>query len=740
MGLKRDVIIVNEFSVPLPSSGKTGKQGSRGGTPGDYVTRYMARDMATESLAPIRRQRTDDFIVRYMARESATESTDVRDRATLKRKMAAAQGEGGVAFGYDQISLSHEQLHSASADIQRLFDEGHTVMKTVLSFDQEYLRKHKIIPEDFVCEKRGDYRGHIDQMKLRLAIMHGLGRMGRTLYDDLRYVAVIQVDTEHVHCHLAMVDAGPGTLAADGTQRGKISSRARSLLRRGVDAWLDEKQSVRHLTSAVGYERRNVTTFVKRWAHQQMLRESLPQFLLACLPEDRRLWRSGTNNQAMRKPNRIVHQIVAEVLDREGSPMGQAMAEVRAYADHRRKAEGLNADEWRRLVTVGQDRIVERGVNAVYALLRQLPEDALRVRTPMLDAMGLDYESMAQRAHASGKEDDLVGFGFRLRSFASRLEHHTEQREQYHELVRAWESADDQGKASTGSRALYDFYLEEEEYHARCVSKYRNFLSFTPPTATWYREWTEVSEYGERVISLESMRRDQALRKTKDENEAERIGRDIYGQAGGRYVSKGDAASVRVLEDRVRRMRTTYAGKVDDLRVKLAGKGLRLELISDPASGRDLASVTAGAEHRFEDVKGLDLHHMRYDFSQDVVVGKRTLAAFAAATERRTDALDGAVAYLTASGQSEVVSELPVSDVQAMAKLAAEIKADPKAILPSHVAELAREREIPRRSRTVRLSTDLAIQMSAQVEKVALTPLLEDEQEVDIRGRNEELV
>lgn len=739
MGLKQDVVIVNEFSIPLPSSTKRGKKGTRGGTPGDYVTRYMAREMATESLAPIRRQRTDDFILRYMARKDASESIGVRDRNTLKRRMAAAQGEGGVAFGYDEVSLSHEQLQSASADIQGLFERGHTVMKTVLSFDQEYLRKHKIIPEDFVCEKRGDYRGHIDQMKLRLAVMHGLDRMGRTLYDDLRYVAVIQVDTEHVHCHLAMVDAGPGHLAADGTQKGKISARAKSLLRRGVDAWLDEKKTVKHLTSAIGYERRNVTTFVKRWAHQQMLRESLPQFLLACLPEDRRLWRAGTNNLAMRKPNRIVHQLVREVLDRDGSPMVQAMADVRAYADHRRREEGLNADEWRKLVKRGEDQIIERSVNSVYALLRQLPPDALRVRTPMLDAMGLDYEELAQRAHSDNHDDDLVGFGFRMRSFASRLEHHTERREHYHEQVRAWEAADDEGRASEASRAVYDFYLEEEEYHARVASKYRSFLRFTPPTAEWYTEWNEVAEYGERVISLESMRRDQSLRRTQNEDEAERIGREIYGQAGGRLVARGDAAAVKVLEERVRRMRTTYAGKVDDLRVQLAGKGLKLEVLSDPATGRDAAQITPGAEHSFEEVKGLDLHHMRFDFSTDVEVGKRTLAAFRAAADRRSEALDAAVAYLVASGQEDAVSELPVGDVQSMVQLADEISADAGGLLQSHVAELARERLIARRSRTVRLSADLAEQVTAQVDKVARQPVLEDGPENQQPTRSDEL-
>jgi hypothetical protein len=725
MGLKRDVVIVNEFSVPLPTRNSRGRAGSRGSTPGDYVTQYMARDMATEPLAPIRRQRTDDFILRYMARENATESVDVRDKGTLKKKMAAAQGEGGVAFGYGQVSLSHDQLQAASADIQQLFESGHTVMKTVLSFDQEYLRRHKIIPEDFVCEKRGDYRGHLDQMKLRLALMHGLKRMGHALYDDLRYVAVIQVDTEHVHCHLAMVDAGRGTLASDGTQRGKISSRARSLLRRGVDAFLDEKQTVKHLSSAVGYERRNVTTFVKRWAHQQMLRESLPQFLIACLPEDRRLWRLNTNNQAMKKPNRIVRQVVQEVLDRDGSPMAQAMAEVRAYADHRRESEGLSTDEWRKLVTVGQDRIIERAVNAVYATLRQLPNDTLRVRTPMLDAMGLDYEALAQRAHSDEEADDpLVGFGFRLRSFSARLEHHTEKREQFREMARAWESADDEGRASTASRAIYDFYLEEEEYHARCAAKYRKFLAFTPAAATWYREWNDVAEYGERVISLESMRRDQSLRRMKDESEAERIGREIYDQPGGRLVSRGDDASARVLEERVRRMRATYATKIDDVRTLLAARGLRLDLASDPATGRDVAQVSPGAEFPFEDVKGLDLHHMRYDFSQDVAVGSRTLATFRDAATRRSDAADAAVAYLVASEQGDAVAELPLADIRQMKALAEEIAAKPDRTLQSHIAELVRERDLPRRSRTVQLTSDLsrhlADEVSASVQSVSL--------------------
>lgn len=720
MGLKQSIVIVNEFTTPLPGSG-----GSRGGTPGEYITRYMARELATESLAPIRRHRTDDFIMRYMARESATEAIDLPTRQALKAEMSQAQGSGGVSFGYGDVSLSHDQLMAASRDVQGLFEDGHTVMKTVISFDHDYLRQHRLVPDDFEVHGRGDYRGHLDQMKLRSAVMSGLDRMGRSQYDELRYVGVIQVDTEHVHCHLAMVDAGEGTLMADGTQRGKIDSKPKALLRRGIDAWLDDHQHVAHLSSAVGYERRNVTTFIKRWAHQQMLRESLPQFLLATLPQDRRLWRSSTNHEAMRKPNLIVHELVSEVLARPGSPMVVAMEQVNAYADHRRANEDLSTKEWRRLIDDGRNQIVERGVNGIYSMLRQLPEDALTVRTAMLDVMGMDYEQLAARARESEDDDpDLVGFGFRLRSYSSRLNDHDDKREEYRIKVRQWEATDADGLAPLPSYALYDFYLEEEEYHARCAAKYRHFLSFTPPSTTWYDEWDPVAEYGEKMMSLESMRRDDSLRKTKDPDTAERVGLEIYGQRGGHLVSLGDEASLASLDTRISKMREEYGRRLSDYEMRLASQGLVLIVVRDEDTDIDVPSIEPGAEFPFQEVKGLDLHHMRYDFSRDVAVGTQATASFKEWARRRSESLQRAVEYLEFSGQSLSVEDLPIGDVQAMVALANDLEPefDGLAVLPSQVAKLTLEKELLRRSATVRLDQSLHHEMVSSVDRAVLEP------------------
>lgn len=757
MGLKQDIVIVNEYTVKS-SSGK----GSRGSSPGNYLTSYMARELATETLAPIRRQRTDDFIMRYMARESATEVAG--SPLEMKRMMKGAQGRGGVAFGYGQMSLSDEELRAASKDIQQLYDEGHTVMKTVLSFDQEYLRKHGLIPEDFACTERGDYRGQLDQMKLRMAITHGLDRMSAKRYDDLRFSAVIQVDTEHVHCHLVMADAGQGNLAKDGTQKGKIDSTSMRHLRRGIDSWLDEKQQVAHLSSAVVYERLNVVSYVKRWAHEQMLRESTPQFLLACLPEDRSLWRAGTNRKEMAKPNRILGSMIEDAISRPGSPMSRAMEDIQGYADHRRKEEGLSAKEWGALVDTGRSQVVERSMNGVYGMLRALPANELEVRTPMLEVMSMDYEQIAQKAaesqDRSKDEDDLLGFGFRLRTYSSRMRHHRTERDRYHEQSRRWESLNDTGGASQASRALYDFYQEEEDYQARCAAKYQHFLPFTPSADEWYEEWDEIGQYGEKLIGLQMMSKDQTLRRMKNEERAEDHGQEVYGQAGGSLLTRGKEG-LRIIEGRLDRMRETYKRKIEDLQVSLAGKGLTLHLkVAEPDStgpviegslvepDEDEASIPGarprrrsqqdaqtkdtapdepveaahieadiipGAEHSFDLVKALDLHHMRYDFNADVEVGLTSRGHFIEAARRRREALDGAVAYLEGTGQDDVLETLPLDDVTVMNEMADEMVDVDEPILHSHIAELARSREIVQRSRTVRLSAQIAAQVDSHM-------------------------
>lgn len=667
MGLKQSVVIVNEYTI------KTGdKGGTRGGTPGDYVLRYMARVGATEDITPTKLQEFDTNLTKYIARERATNLFD--DIPSMKQSMRNAQRYGGVAFGYGDVALSDARLKRVSKDIQRQFDAGKTVMKTVLSFDEEYLREHGLISKDFHCRKRGDFRGHIDQLKLRMAIMNGMEKLSRH-YDDLQFVGVIQVDTKHVHCHLAMVDRGRGSLMPDGTQRGKLTEKEKLSIRRGVDMYLDAKQTVKMMSSSVVYDKRNALCYIKKRTHQMMAQQGFSQFLLACLPENRNLWRASTNRKEMRKANSLVRDYVVQLLEQPQSGYRDAMNSVIAYADYRRDREDLSSDEHAQLIRDGQERIVTECMNGVYAVVKQIPESERQVRTPMLEMMSQDYEDMASQA----VNDPLIEFGFKLRSYASRLDFH---RKEYHRFESYHEQYEQAETHTKDAEALDAYFQLEMRYNQMLMVKYQYFLSFLPPDEKMEEEFEALMEQKDCLRNLRMMSEDKAFQRMLPEN-AEEYGIRVYGQYGGRRVK----AQPEVIATRIRNMEQDVFDQEQRFRKKLQDYGMDY----------NGSAVIRRKLYPFEDVKALDLHHITYDFATDVPVSKPYLDEFVKMANERYDAFQKAKLYLEGTGQHTELESLPEQDVMVMKEYADRFGTT--GILPSSRKAGSQFRQ----SRTVRL-------------------------------------
>lgn len=647
MSLKQSVVIVNEYTV------KTGsKSGSRGGTPGDYVLRYMARNLATEDITPVRLTDADTYITKYMARKSAVESLD--SVPEMKVSMRKAQKNGGVAFGYGEVSLSDSRLKAVSKDIQNNFDNGKTVMKTVLSFDMDYLKEHGIIDKDFEFHNRGDFRGNIDQLKLRLAIMNGLERLSRH-YDDLQYVGVIQVDTAHVHCHLAMVDRGRGHIMPDGTQRGKITEREKVSLRRGIDMWLDEKESVKMMSSSVMYDKRNALCYIKKFTHKSMSEQGFSQFLVSCLPENKNWWRASTNRKEMRKANALVREFVTGLLAEPKSGYADVVQSIERYASFRKDREGLSDNEYNKLIRDGQERVIEDCMNAVYSVVKQIPESERVVRTPMLDAMSQDYDDMAAQA----VNDPMVEFGFRLRSYSSRLDYHKKEYHKYADLHKSYEDNDNNVE---DSKPLDDYFQVEMLYNAMLMSKYQHFLSFLPPEEDIEDEFEELMEKKRRLRRLKQMKDDPAFKRMKPDV-AEDYGIRVYGQYGGRRVkSQPNIIDARIekLENRVNQDESDFRDKLRDCGMDYDGHG-----------------ITRHNAYDFNDVKSLDLHHMGYDFPYDVQISKPNIDKFCNMAAQRYEAFEKAREYLVLSNQEDALQSLPEKDVEIMKDFADKFAAEP---------------------------------------------------------------
>lgn len=676
MGLKQSIVVKNQFTVKTGDSG-----GRRGTTPGRYVTRYMARKGATEPIAPIRQSRTDDFIQKYMARESATEA--LRNPIEVQRKAEDVVKFGGVAFGYGQVALSDEELIDASNDIQRCFDGGKTVLKTVISFDEDYLRENDIIDSNFVFQKAGDYRGHIDQLKLRRAIMSGLERMGRS-YDDLQYIGVIQVDTGHVHCHLAMVDKGVGRLVDNGEQKGKITQRAMNQFRRGVDLELDNQKSIQYMASHFQAEKRNVKSFVKKMSYIAIDEHGLGQLMLAALPDNSNLWRADSNDKRMVKANRLAREFVKNIFEKDESGYREAQAGVLSYVNKRAEREGLSDKEQQYLIGRGYKQIEDKAINSVYETLKQYRDNDFKVHTRMLDIAVSDLDQLA-----SQRDDPLAQFGYRLRSYSSRRKHHMEEKHKYKKLVSELESKSDRNEVAD---AFLDFYRHEMLYNAQLQAKYQTFLSFLPKRNEFEQDVRDLIDYEKRMIDLERMINDKSMRRMKPEN-AENFGYSTYGQYGGKYVALKNTS---ILEARLDVMRETFKKHESDLNDKLFDAGFKL--VRDV----DRFSLVPDLPYKFDDVKALDLHHLGYDFLYDADVSVTNVAKFVLMAKERSMLYDKVEYYLKNTNQEEALSQFDGEDIRLMAEYADKLALNP--VLKSEVADSG---ELEIAHNTISLERDL---------------------------------
>lgn len=396
MSLKQSIVVKSEYTIQNKTTGK----GSRGSSIDTFVYDYMARKGCSDVIYPLpddsqevvssgqtdnkydSDEELDAYVNRYMARESAVEK--IRKDTDDEEIFYNVDNADGVAFSNDSISLSDAELKKLADDIQKAFLKGKTVKKTVLSFDEDYLKSRGIVDKDLVIEERGDYKSAYDQAKLRNAITHGMNRLvGKS--KTTKWVAVIQNDTKHLHCHLCIVDTGKGIIMEDGTQKGKISQKDLSLLRRGVDAYLDEKQTVAALTADIQADTMQIKSLVVN-ALLKNDNEKLDEFkskvflesLMCLLPKNRSKWSANSNSKEMKKANLLVGDAVDKVLQ-SSDKYKVLLSKLDAYGEYRREAEDLDDDMVVSLKKSGISKIKTKCINSVYTECKAMLKSAKAV-------------------------------------------------------------------------------------------------------------------------------------------------------------------------------------------------------------------------------------------------------------------------------------------------------------------------------------------------------------------------
>ena len=640
--IKKSIVIVNEYTIKDGS--KYG--GSRGGTPGDYILRYMGREDATEISAPIQLD-NEPYVERYNQRMKAAD--DMQEYTyKVKKNIRQPQRQGGIAFSNKTISMSNSELKQASKEIQNAFDSGKTVLKTVISFEEDFLRDNNIISPDFKFSKKGDYKGNIDQIKLRYAIMRGLDNVSAD-YDDLNYVGIIQVDSKHVHCHLAMVDMGEGNIAEDGTQKGKLSATAKKKLRGGIEMALEESKGLHYMSSYVDLDKRNIKTTLKKYTYDQLALYGAPQRLMSVLPKDETLWEAKSYRAEMQQANEICREYVEQILDHSDSGMDKAMRSVLDYVKYRSDREELNKEQQQRMVENARSEIVENCMDSVYSIIKNIPEDR---RTVSTDFINLSATPMITPSF----KNDVQDFVYKARVYNNRLDKHSKEAKKYSELVNDYETAQENGLTDPSSLALYKYFLIEQEYQKKLESKYSQLVYITRPQNELQEDLQSLEKKARKLNAMETLYANKSV-KEMTEFQAEQYGRKKYGVYGGKYIVADD----HVFEKRIKKYRESYNKDKADLVKKLKDQNLKIN--TDETGQKVIVNAPA---YPFDQVRGLDLQDLRGDFDGNLLYSETVKRQYLDMARKRIDAYDDACDYLVNTGQGRLKATFDQSDIENM--------------------------------------------------------------------------
>lgn len=671
MGLKDDIIVKQQFTVKDKITGR----GTNGSTPGDYLTGYMARDDATE---------TSNFILPnmsyegYMVRESATESLDAdtfRDfelthksasksvksiaRKTYKdSKNKSTQPEKwyGVAFSNESLAVSKNELLDFRRQLQEGFDHYKTVFKTVLSFRTEYLQKYGIVPPDLVVTQKGDFRGKVDQVRLRCAIHDGLDAFGRD-FDNFRYMGVIQIDTKHVHCHLVGCDFGEGKIIKDGLyagqQRGKLSSEQMMRLRRHIDTALDQTRALTYMASNTAINERSLKISIAKDFYDNVTEYGVPQMLYALLPEDQTTWRANSNAKNMKAAHNVCHDYVDMILKKYPDKMQELQDNFDEYVETRRQREGLNKKQCKELRQKCSDNFYRDCENIIYKTLRQIPVQYRQQSTDFL-SLATDEELV------NSGQNDIQGFVYKLKAYTSRYHTHRRNVKKYDSYATEYEIAKNTTGVAEGSQVLYEFFQFERDYNLQLSSKYSQMLFFDDPDDELLERYMDIVKESEILTNLRLLRDDVDVKKYKTPETLNRYARDRYDIFIDVSMLRTDTQMYDevILDPYENKYREDYNVFMRDLNARSKA------IVVDEQTGE--MRVVKHAAYNFDEIRGLDLQDVRYDFGKTLEFDGEVRMTFMNCAQRRLELYDKVCDYLKESNQEDSIQIFDVDDLRRM--------------------------------------------------------------------------
>lgn len=527
MDLSKHVVIRSKFGAQA------------GGTPGQYIRTYTSRENATEALTPYSDQNLIAAFYRSQyerrqANQAVVEKAGTRDGLKVVNEHITPQSSR--LFGSEGYVYSTQQFEEAIEKTEGALERGHTLITPVISFTHAYLVENKVVPEDFPEpreEKGEDYRGYVDQLKLRRSITEGMKEMTRSMqFVDPIWTGSIHLDTQNVHCHVTLIEGGPHyevpesrrvrvpkkewTLQPSGQmhesvikdergrivyedlgERGKINQQARDQFRQGLNR---ELVYLRDYTPYISKDNPHYTMEQQYSGLLELSNTKLSLQLMRVyqhLPEDRGLWKYPSTNPRMLEANREAERFT-ELLKKD-HPLALGLHQYKRTL--KAQAKHIPSEHQRLYEQTKEQDLHDILINRLYDRLRKtkvvskeepLPKDTRdetyvrevvyteQLKHSMIQEQMLkDLLADAHQGNSKLQEGTVrsLSLEYRLRAYSSRFDAAKEEAGLYDYLKEEYETFEEEGRVSSDSKPMYEFYEVESRYYNGVMDKYRYLLN-----------------------------------------------------------------------------------------------------------------------------------------------------------------------------------------------------------------------------------------------------------------------
>lgn len=519
-------------------------------TVGNYILRYTSKEEKTDPLE------ISNYITRYTPRLDATEAL-LESGETLDETFESdldLERKDGVMFGNRGLSYSDETLKYAAKVSQKASEKGHIAILPVISFTHEFLVEKGLVDKDMPAPKEGEdgvYKGKVDQLKLRMAITDMMARCNREMgFEKPEWTATIQFDTGNVHAHITSIETSEippkkrlkqiyskkdeilpdmqwnkginqsewytvhenedklieyrqdGKLLAKQKltnndkpkwrqvkahksemrweECGKINEKTQARMRETLNRSLSKTKDIKPFVNEIDAQRRTTRTLTLNTIYYNDKVTKKLQGLAQSLPDNRKMWRAGSNAKAMQRPHEIANDILDDIWTNyeKGVGIDEFDKSVKEYSHIRQKDENLSDDKRAEFEKYAYQKLRTESLNELYKVMKDIkPKDKTTVsKQATLTATPTDNlkEIIANDYYDDNKNhvNRDVHKEYRKRSTKERYEESHYNMNKYRRFIEDYDEKNRSNKTSGASMVVRSHFQQEYEYNRQQFEKY----------------------------------------------------------------------------------------------------------------------------------------------------------------------------------------------------------------------------------------------------------------------------